>query len=304
MFLCRCIILRSDQTSILIKNICKIGYFRSTILGLQHFAIPHVGIGIQCHLSLHLLLGTVSEIQCGNIDLCSGGIQQFRQFHTINIGVRFARLFKGKFCSITVTSRIEEVQVYGLTVGTGHILIVLIQNTGNICLCGSLRRICHIRSTHNTQCGYGILLNVTCGLIHAPSHDVVTGAGHCQVAGTIYIERAVSGEEILGAVADYEEVVSGDHDIKGVASRLCGTLCGNGSVDSSCLNAQTDLLGIGTADTSGSVGTTGLLCGLAHQFTESHGTGFVSCCVDVGNIITDYVHSGLVCLKSCHARIQ
>ena len=50
-------------------------------------------------------------------------------------------------------------------------------------------------------------------------------------------------------------------------------------------DAQTDLLGIGTADTSGSVGTTGLLCGLAHQFTESHGTGFVSCCVDVGIII-------------------
>ena len=69
-------------------------------------------------------------------------------------------------------------------------------------------------------------------------------------------------------------------------------------------DAQTDLLGIGTADTGGSVGTTGLLCGLAHQFTESHGTGFVSCCVDVGNIITDYVHSGLVCLKSCYARIQ
>ena len=51
-------------------------------------------------------------------------------------------------------------------------------------------------------------------------------------------------EEIsmVGAVADYEEVVSGDHDIKGVAGRLCGTLCSNGSVDSSCLNAQTDLL--------------------------------------------------------------
>ena len=41
------------------------------------------------------------------------------------------------------------------------------------------------------------------------------------------------------------------------------------------LNAQTDLFGIGTADTGGCVGTAGLLCGLAHQFTESHGTGFV-----------------------------
>ena len=116
--------------------------------------------------------------------------------------------------------------------------------------------------------------------------------------------KRLPGEEILGAVADYEEVVSGDHDIKGVAGRLRGTLRGNGSIDSSCLNAQTDLLGIGTADTSGSVGTTGLLCGLAHQFTESHGTGFVSCCVDVGNIITDYVHSGLVCFQSCYTRIQ
>ena len=61
-------------------------------------------------------------------------------------------------------------------------------------------------------------------LIHAPAHNIVTGAGHCQVAGTIYIERAVSGEEILGAVVDYEEVISGDHDIKGIAGGLCGTL--------------------------------------------------------------------------------
>ena len=213
-------------------------------------------------------------------------------------------MLKGKLRSITVTSRIEEVQVYGLTVGTGHILIVLIQNTGNICFCGSLRGIGHIRSTHNTQCSYGILLDVACGLIHAPTHDIVTGAGHCQVAGTIYIERAVSGEEILGAVADYEEVVSGDHDIKGVTGRLRGTLRGNGSIDSTCLNAKTDLFGIGTADTGGGVGPAGLLCGLAHQFTESHGTGFVSCCVDVGNIITDYVHSGLVCFQSCYTRIQ
>ena len=240
----------------------------------------------------------------GNINLFSGGIQQFAQFHTILIGCISAGLLKGKLRGIAVTSCIEEVQVDCFTVGAGYILIILIQNSGNICLCGSLRGISHIGSTHNTQCGYGILLDVTCGLIHAPSHDVVTGTGHCQVAGTIYIERTVSGEEILGAVADYEEIFSGDHDIKGVAGRLCGTLCGNGSVDSSCLNAQTDLLGIGTADTGGSVSPAGLLCGLAHQFTESHGTGFVSCSVDVGNIITDYVHSGLVSFQSCYTRIQ
>ena len=91
---------------------------------------------------------------------------------------------------------------------------------------------------------------------------------------------------------------SGNHDIKGVAGGLGSALSRNVNVDRTRPYAETDLSRIGSAGAGKGIGTAGSLGGLAHQFGKNDGTRFKSRCVYVCDVVTDYIHLGLVCLKT------
>ena len=70
-------------------------------------------------------------------------------------------------------------------------------------------------------------------------------------------------------IIDYKEIISGNHDIKRIAGRLCCPACFNRCGNRSCLNTETDLTRIRTCFSSCRIRTGSSLRCLIHQFRKS-----------------------------------
>ena len=313
--LCRCIDLRlcracrrGKNLAVRSKDLCEVCH-RAIRINQLRLAVPAVaglqrnrGINLlDCHASVavseHCLFNLVRHF-----NLSSGRVKNLGKLHTVLAGIR--RLSEYELCRIAVAECVKEIQVDNTSACAGNIGVVLVDDTGQICLRGSLRRICHVCRTHDSQCRNSILLDITGLLINLPAHNVVTDTGHCKVSCCIHIERAISGKEVLLTVVDNKEIISVDHDIERISGRLCRTLTGNVDIDSATLYAEADLSGIDTTGSRRGIRSARSLRRLAHQVAEGNRTGLISRRIYVCNVVTDNVHLGLVGLQSCHTRIK
>ena len=139
-----------------------------------------------CHISDR------TEFNICFIDRISLGIKNICQFYRI-LSFCCCRLH-GKLCRIGVTSVIKEADADNLTCFRADGSIILIHNTGNVCLCGSLRWIFHIIGAHDTKRAHRISDDLS--VIHTPALYGITVRAHSQIALTVYIERSVPCKEI------------------------------------------------------------------------------------------------------------
>ena len=200
---------------------------------------------------------------------------------------------------VGIAQVVVEIQVHDLTGVGGKLGVVLVQDPADIGLASGLRRISGVFRRHDGNGLYGVLLDNTVAFIvrlrQPPLHHITVG-GHTEISHAVHVEGAVSCEVGVGAVRHDEEVAPGHHQVRGLAGGLCGALAVHLGGNGCDLDAQTDLLGVGTTDIC--VGAGSVLGSLIEQGIKGYGIGFIAYCIDVGNVIADDVHFRLVGLQS------
>ena len=169
-----------------LRGVNELGQIRHLIIAVHQFrAVPRIPCQeCQCSLLLQRLRRAeqrlCAAVYTAQIHFRPRGVQNLIQLKAVNLVV--VRLPDDKFSRVVVSQSVIEAQVHGLSVGAGHVRVMLVDNAAHIGLRGCLRRIGHVRGAHDTQGAHRILLDIAGGLIHLPAHDGVADAGHSQIS--------------------------------------------------------------------------------------------------------------------------
>ncbi len=176
-----------------------------------------------------------------------------------------------KLRRILIPLVIKKLQIHNTAFCSIQIRIKPVNNTVYCRVSGNLRRGNHIFRGHNLQRLNVSFLNFPGFFIYAPTHYIVTGTGHNQIARAVNVERTVSGKEIFLSVVYNEERTSVNHNIKRVVGTLRRSLAGNRSFNGTGFGTKTNLPRVDAAHSCGCVCAGSRPCRLIHQITEYHG---------------------------------
>ena len=168
-----------------------------------------------------------------------------------------------------------------------------------------LSRLCRILRSHGNDDvlggAGGVQDHLAVQLLGHPSLDTHTVGGVHQGSLAVKPEGTGTGVEGLLPVLQDEKAVSLNRHVGGHAGGLEVAL-GKDGVDAGGHHAQTDFLGVHTANLRGGAGSSGKLLG--NHVLKVHAAALESSGIHVGNVVADYIQTCLVVLHTGYTGVK